>query len=87
MHWEDLQNGKLLAAAGAEFDTFLTVDKNVKFQQNLNALPVAIVVLIAKSNKLDDLQPLVPDLESALKIIRRGQLIEIYADGRIDVIV
>jgi hypothetical protein len=56
MCWEDLQNGKLLAAAGTQFDTFLTADTNVRFQQNLNALPIAVVVLIGKSNRLEDLR-------------------------------
>lgn len=87
MHWEDLKNGKLLSAAGARFDVLLTVDKNVKSQQNLNALPVAVVVLVAKTNRLEDLQPLMAYVGPVFDTIRRGQLIEILADGRINVIV
>jgi len=38
----DYQNGKLLAIAATEFDAFITVDKNLPFQQNLATLPIAI---------------------------------------------
>jgi predicted nuclease of predicted toxin-antitoxin system len=48
--WERLRDGKLLAAAGAEFDVILTVDKNIKREQNLATLPIAVVVMLARSN-------------------------------------
>jgi hypothetical protein len=35
--WSGVKNGKLLALAAAEFDAFITVDKNLPFQQNLAA--------------------------------------------------
>jgi hypothetical protein len=41
MGWDDLRNGNLLAATATGFDVLLTVDKNMKRQQNLNTLPVA----------------------------------------------
>lgn len=44
--WDKLKNGELLIAAeNAGFDVFLTPDKNIRHQQNLNALKIAIVVL------------------------------------------
>lgn len=66
MGWGGIRNGKLLALAATEFDAFLTVDKNLPYQQNLATLPVALVVLDAVSNELPALLPLVPDLEKAL---------------------
>ena len=60
--WSGVKNGKLLALAAAEFDAFLTVDKNLPFQQNLATLPIALVVLDAASNELPALLPLVPAL-------------------------
>jgi len=33
--WSGIKNGKLLTLAAAEFDAFITVDKNLSFQQNL----------------------------------------------------
>ena len=59
-------NGQLLALAATEFDAFVTVDKNLPYQQNLAALPVAVMVLDAISNELPALLPLVPALERAL---------------------
>ena len=66
MGWSGISNGKLLALAAAEFDVFITVDKNLSHQQNLSTLPVALVVLDAMSNELLSLLPLVPALERAL---------------------
>ena len=60
--WSGVKNGKLLALAAAEFDAFVTVDKNLPFQQNLATLPIALVVLDAVSNELPALLPLVPVL-------------------------
>ena len=66
MGWGGIRNGKLLALAAAEFDAFLTVDKNLPYQQNLAELPIAVVVLDAVSNELPFLLPLVPALEKSL---------------------
>ena len=52
----------LLALAAPEFDAFVTVDKNLPFQQNLATLPIASVVLESVSNELPALLPLVPAL-------------------------
>ncbi|MDT7604293.1 MAG: hypothetical protein QOF61_2290, partial [Acidobacteriota bacterium] len=49
--WSGVKNGKLLALAESEFDVFLTVDQNLKFQQNLQAFSISIILLIAKNNR------------------------------------
>ncbi len=69
MGWSGVKNGKLLALAATEFDAFITVDKNLPFQQNLKTLPVAVVVLDAVSNELPNLLPLVPELERQLALL------------------
>jgi hypothetical protein len=69
MGWSGVKNGKLLALAAAEFDAFITVDKNLPFQQNLKTLPIAVVVLDAASNELPYLLPLVPQLERQLALL------------------
>lgn len=44
--WQELSNGKLIAAAEeAQFDVLLTTDKNIRYQQNLEGRRLAIVVL------------------------------------------
>lgn len=70
MGWSGVKNGKLLALAADEFDAFITVDKNLAYQQNLATLPVAIVVLDAASNELPALLPLVPQLLRALSSMK-----------------
>lgn len=61
-----IENGELLALAGWEFDVFLTVDRNLSFQQNLRAFTVAVIVLQAPTNRLADLRAPVPRLLTAI---------------------
>ena len=60
--WTAIQNGELLALAATAFDVFVTVDSNLAFQQNAATLPMPIIVLSARTNRLADLMPLVPRL-------------------------
>lgn len=66
MGWSGKKNGALLALAAAEFEAFITVDRNLPYQQNVAALPIAVIVLTAHSNELHALLPLVPRLEEVL---------------------
>lgn len=70
MGWSGIKNGKLLALAANEFDAFITVDKNLPYQQNLTTLPVAVIVLDAVSNELPALLSLAPVLERALSSLK-----------------
>ncbi|MSQ71840.1 MAG: hypothetical protein EXR27_11220 [Betaproteobacteria bacterium] len=74
MGWGGIQNGKLLALASEQFDAFITADKNLQYQQNLTRLPIAVVVLAARSNELPYLLPLVPGLEKALASLQPCKL-------------
>jgi predicted nuclease of predicted toxin-antitoxin system len=60
--WSGIKNGKLLALAATKFDVLLTMDGGLEFQQNLATLPVAILVVEAFSNRMEHLEPLVPDV-------------------------
>ena len=78
--WAGLTNGALLdAAEAAGFTVLVTGDQNLEFQQNLAALPVAVVVLIADSNRLESLEPLVPDVLDALKNLKPKTLLRVGA--------
>jgi hypothetical protein len=70
MGWSGVKNVKLLALAANEFDAFLTVDKNLPYQQNLITLPIAVIVLDAVSNELSALLLLVPALEHVLSSLK-----------------
>ena len=77
MGWSGVKNGRLLALAANDFDAFVTVDKNLPFQQNLSALPIAVIVLDSLSNELSALLPLVPALERALATLQPRSCIRI----------
>jgi hypothetical protein len=64
--WAAIANGELLDLASREFDVFVTVDRNISFQQNVGSFSIAVVVLHAKSNRLADLRVFVPDLLAAI---------------------
>ena len=77
--WADLPDGELLNAMGSRFDVLVTVDKNLRFQQDLRTRLFAVAVLRAKSNHIRDLLPLVPELLSALPALRPGEVTEFQA--------
>ena len=64
--WTSVKNGKLLALAKDQFDVLLTADKGMEYQQNQDTLPVAILVVRAKTNRLEDLARAVPSILAAL---------------------
>ena len=66
MGWGGIKYGKLLDLAAQQFDVFVTADKNLPYQQNLNTLPLSVVVLDAPSNEISHLLPLIPKLEGML---------------------
>jgi len=79
MGWSGTKNGKLLALAGSDFEVFVTVDKNLPQQQNLAALPVAVVLLDAHSVELRALLPLVPALEHVLLSLAPRTFVRVVA--------
>jgi hypothetical protein len=74
MKWASKRNGELLALAGDEFDVFLTVDRNLSYQQDVSAFDIAVVVQVARSNSLDDLRPLAPQILKALAKVERRRV-------------
>jgi hypothetical protein len=73
MGWATIKNGELLALAEKEFDVFITVDRNLSFQQNLPEFDIAVLVLQAHTNRLADLKPLAPKVLSILPSLTKGK--------------
>lgn len=69
-----LDNGELLTTIENDFDVFVTVDQNLQYQQNLRNSKIAILVLVATSNRYEDLKPVIPACLSALQGIKPGQV-------------
>ena len=72
MGWSTIKNGELLALAAKAFDVFVTVDRNLSFQQNLPAFSIAVIVLRAPSNRLADLKLLIPELLACIPSAKKG---------------
>jgi hypothetical protein len=77
MGWTGIRNSELLQLAAGEFDAFLTADQNLEHQQNLSALPIAIVVLVAPTNRIEYLRPLIPALLRTLQTLAPRQLVRV----------
>jgi predicted nuclease of predicted toxin-antitoxin system len=74
--WAGRSNGELLDLAREQFDVFVTVDGNLPVQPHLASGP-AIVLLRSRSNRFEDLEPLVPEILKALATIASGQLVRL----------
>ncbi len=80
MSWSSQRNGALLALMVENgFESLVTVDRNIRFQQNVRASGIAVIVLVARTNRIQDLRPLVPALLAALESVRPGELVNIGA--------
>jgi hypothetical protein len=78
MGWAGKKNGELLRLMSQEgFTILLTTDQNLRYQQNLQQTGVAVVVLVAPSNKLSDLLPLMAEARNVLNTIISGEVIEV----------
>jgi len=73
--WSGRQNGELLALAEAGFDVFVTLDTNLRYQQNLTGRRIAVVVLLVHSNRLADLTPHFPTCAAAIQKSHPGDLV------------
>ena len=60
--WTGVKNGRPLALAATMFEVFITADRNLEFQQNLAKLPISVIVLVARKNRVQDIEPLLPEL-------------------------
>lgn len=72
--WAGLKNGALLRQAVGQFAVLVTMDKNLQFQQNLAAHAIAVVLIRARSNRIDDLRPLVPQIMAAVAASEPGKI-------------
>lgn len=64
--WAGIKNGDLLRLAEKEFEAFLTVDRDISMQQDLTTFNLAVILIRSRSNRLEDIRPLVPELLEAL---------------------
>ncbi len=65
--------------ASVSLDVVLTGDQNIEFQQNPKTLPVAVVVFVAGSNRLESLEPLVAEVLRVLQALQLHTLVRAVA--------
>jgi hypothetical protein len=77
MAWAGIKNGALLSLAEAKFDALITIDQGFAYQQDLKERRIAILLLVSRSNQIEDLVPIVPAALTALETILPGQVVRI----------
>ena len=75
--WAGKHNGELLKLAETRFDAFVTVDTNLRYQQNLEGRRLAVVILAYSSNRLQVLRQYFPGCALALTKIKPGEIVQL----------
>lgn len=75
MGWAGIKNGHLLRLVAADFDIFITSDKNLRYQQNLASFDLAVILL--PSNQVPVVKALLPKIDEALNSIAVNDFVEI----------
>lgn len=80
MGWSGIENGELLErAAVGDFDVLITNDRGLEYEQDLDSLPIAVIVLLAESNTMEAIRPLYPQLDEALHVLQPRTLVRVTA--------
>ena len=75
--WKGLKNGDLLVRAEPEFDVFLTIDRNLEYQQNLPRLRLGVVVAHVPDNRMDSYEPILAELRRAVDTVGAGEAVRV----------
>jgi len=82
MGWSSRRNSELLELMLAErFEALFTVNQNLPFQQNLRASGIAVVVAVARTNRVKELRPLMPKVLDALRDVKAGEVVSVAASA------
>ena len=79
--WSGKKNGELLSLAETDFDVLVTVDTNLRYQQNLSGRRIAIVVLRSSSNRLEHLRQYFPACATAIEKVKPGESVQVGDRG------
>ncbi len=78
MGWGGVENGELLRRAAADgFDVLVTNDRGLEYQQNLGALPLAVVVVLTPANTVEAIRPALPAVLAALVGLQPGEFVKV----------
>lgn len=77
MGWAGIENGDLLPLIETVFEAFITIDGNMRYQQNMSGRSFALIVLKAQDNTIETLLPMMPKVLAALPSILPAQIVKI----------
>ena len=77
--WKGKRNGELLQQAAATFDALVTMDKGIEHQQNLSKYAIGVILISARSNRIQDIQPAMLKVNQVLREVQPGQVIHVTA--------
>ena len=72
--WRGIKNSELLHRAQERFEVLVTMDRNLEFQQNIAGLELSIILVLARSNRMVHLRPIVPAILEAIEAVQPGEL-------------
>ena len=75
--WAGIKNGELLRRTHGVCDVFVTLDRNLEFQQNIKVLSFGVVVVRSRSNRIIDLSPHISGIPKAAIEVRQGQVVTV----------
>ena len=77
--WNGMRNGELLERAFATFDALVTMDRGIEHQQNLRKYMISVVLISAKSNRIQDVLPAMLKVNEVLREVQPGYVIHVPA--------
>ena len=77
--WQGIKNGDLLHRAQEVVEVLLTMDRNLEFQQDIAGFDLFVVLVLAPSNRMAHLRPIVPSILEAIEAGRSGGLLRVGA--------
>jgi len=77
MGWDQLKDGPLLRLAEQSFDVFITLDRNLEYQQNLSKLLLGVIVVRVPKNQMPYYIAAKVDLLAAIAQVQRGQVVHV----------
>ena len=75
--WKGMRNGELLEQAAAVFDALGTMDKGIEHQQNLRKYAIGVILISARSNRIQDIQPTMLRVNTVLREVQPGDIIHV----------
>jgi len=72
--WSGKENGELSSLAQQQYQVLVTIDRNIRHQQNLAGRKISILIIRTVSNDYEDIRHHIPAAVAALKTIRPGQV-------------